>query len=148
MGKKYQGRLALERRLRETWSTGLTRYSQLTILRGRIRFIPAKDQSGHIRTELWGTGVYLHLRWFADEIPPHLRDGEMATVIGNIMTYNCNDHIEVANCLHVPKYGAQLGKEIRELVAKYVMKPKAYVSDERMREIGDRIRGPKGVRPT
>ena len=124
--------------MRETWATGLPRYSQLIICRGRIRLIPAHD-TGIIHTELWGSGVYLHLHWFAEDIPPTIRDGHMATILGNIQTYNLNSHVSVVNCLHVPKYGPALGKKMRELVAQYVLTPKTYVSEDQVEIVSKKI---------
>lgn len=130
--------LAIERNLRTTWSTGLSRFSQLIICRGRIRMIADKD-TGKVYTELYGTGVYLHLYWFCDEIPPTIRNGEMATVIGNVQTYNLDSHVCVNNCLHVPRYGATLGKYLRAMIATYVLKPKTYVPVESIDKLGNRI---------
>jgi hypothetical protein len=129
---------AIAQRLREVWSTGLTRYSQLVVLRGRVRFIPERE-SGKIHTELWGSGVYIHVLWFCDEIPPTVRDGRMVTLIGNVQTFNLNSHVAVVNCMHVPKDGTKLGKEIRELIARYVLKPQTYVPEDSLQKATDRI---------
>jgi hypothetical protein len=133
------GQYALEVKMRETWATGLTRYSQLCICRGRIRLKNDRAGTDKIHTELWGSGVYLNLYWFADELPPTIRDGEIATVIGNVHTFNLNNHVAMQNCMHVPKYGAALGKEIRELIARYVLTPKTYVPEEQLTVIKERI---------
>lgn len=132
------GQIALDRDMREMWATGIHKFSQLCVCRGRIRMVADKD-TGQIYTELWGTGVYMHLNWFADAIPPTIRNGHIATVIGNIQTYNLNSHVAMRNCLHVPKYGAQLGREVRELIAKFVLTPKTYVPVDRLDEIRDKI---------
>lgn len=137
---KYRaGQLALDRNMREMWATGIHKFSQLCICRGRIRMVAHKD-TGHVYTELWGTGVYMHLRWFADLIPPTIRNGHMATIIGNIQTYNLNSHVGMSNCLHVPKYGPQLGREVRELMSRFVLQPKTYVPEDQLDVIRDRIR--------
>ena len=128
----------LERQLRETWATGLPRYSQLIICRGRIRLIPHRD-TGEIRTELWGSGVYMQLVWFGDEIPPTVRDSKIATIIGNVQTYNLNRHVAVRNCLHVPKGGPALGKELRQVIARYTLTPSSYMSAEQVEDLGKRI---------
>lgn len=136
--RSVRGRLAVERAVRETWTTGLPRYSQLIVMRGRIRLIPSRE-SGVIHTELWGSGCCLNLHWFADELPPGLRDGAMATVVGNVQTYNLNDHVAVQNCMLIPKYGPALGRALRALVAKYALSPKTYVGEEQMDKLSDRI---------
>lgn len=124
--------------IRKLWATGLPRYSQLVIMRGRIRLIPHKD-TGKIYTELWGSGVYLHIYWFCDVIPPEVVDGKMATVIGNIQTYNLNTHVAVSNCMHIPKGGPALGKEIRDMMKRYALNPQAYISQEYVDQVVERI---------
>lgn len=136
--KTQANQYAFELHLRELWTTGISHFSQLCLCRGRIRMIANKD-TGEVYTELWGTGVYLHLHWFADTIPPTIQNGKIATIIGNIATYNLNAHVSMQNCLHVPKYGAQLGREVRELIGKFVLTPKTYVPEEELTVIKARF---------
>ena len=124
--------------MREMWSSGLMRYSQLCVCRGRIHLIPVEDKH-YTATVLWGTGVYLRVRWFAEEIPPGVQEGKVCTIIGNIQTYNLGREVALANAMHVPKYGAQLGKEVRELVARYLLTPKTYLSDEDLKALTKRV---------
>jgi hypothetical protein len=138
--KPYPGfQAALDEQRRETWATGLTRYSQLCICRGRIRLRNDRAGTDKLHTELWGSGVYLNVYWFADELPPGIRDGEIATIVGNVHTFNLNNHVSIQNCMHVPKNGPALGKEIRELIARYVLTPKTYVPEEQLTVIKERI---------
>lgn len=133
------GQLALDSDMREMWATGIGKFSQLCICRGRIRMV-ADRVTGEYYTELWGSGVYLHLSWFADTIPPTIKNGHMATIIGNVQTYNLNSHVAMRNCLHVPQYGPQLGREVRALIAKFVLQPRTYVPEDQLDVVRDKIR--------
>lgn len=139
LSKLARQHYALDRDMRAMWATGIHKFSQLCICRGRIRMIAHKD-TGKIYTELWGSGVYMHLDWFADMIPPTIKNGHIATIIGNIQTFNLNSHVAMRNCLHVPKFGPVLGKEVRALIAKFVLTPNTYVPADQLDIIRDRVR--------
>jgi hypothetical protein len=120
---------AIERELRALWTLGIGRFPCLCLVRGRIRFVHiyAKER---IATEIWGTSAFLHVNWFGEQIPPTLRDGDMAVVLGNLNTANLGTRISLQSALLIPKGGAALRKQVIEMLSKAVLAPKTYISAE------------------
>lgn len=123
--------------LRKTWSTGIAGFPCLCLVRGRIRFVHMFEKE-RIATEIWGTSAFLHVNWFMEQIPPTLRDGEMAVVLGNIHTANLGTKITLSNALHIPKGGPALKRKVAEMIAAEVVKPKTYITDEEFDTILER----------
>lgn len=130
-------RLAIERELRSLWANGLGNFPCLCLVRGRIRFVHPFGKE-RIATEIWGTSAFLHVNWFMETIPPTLRDGEMAVVLGNISTSNLGTRIGLQSALHIPKGGVALRKQVIATLATAVLAPATYITEEEFDAILDK----------
>jgi hypothetical protein len=78
----------------KAFENGLPNYEQPVILRGYLLH-PYQSKVWRIKTR----GAEIDVRWFMDELPPDVVEGERYTIVGDLLTANLGSKVRIYDCV-------------------------------------------------